>query len=956
MLSIGQLGTGQATYYTNTVARGQEDYYTGQGEAKGTWLGTGSQRLGLQGQVDPDDFSTIIKGRKPNGDKLRPPHSKTTVPGFDLTFSAPKSVSVLYGIGDDVVSTATRLAHDEAVRQAIGYLERHAGRVRRGRNGKNILRSEGLVIGAFRHRSSRSGDPQLHTHAVVANAGLADGKWSALDSRALYAHARTAGFLYQAAMRHEMTRSLGVEWEPVRNGVSDISGVDPEVLHQFSQRKHELEEHLNQIGRRGARARELAALKTRKHKDYGVSPDQLRANWKARAEEHGFGRAELEAVLNRPARDQLDDRAIVRAADRMAGAGGVTRNLSTFDRRDVLRDWAQEHRAGAPVDRIEKLADAWLASETVVPIPSDGNIRDAGGRRYTTVAMLEVERELVDNAMRRRGAGVAVAGDEEVRRAVAERPSLTTEQADVIRGLTRSGDGVQVVRAAAGTGKTFALDAAREAWQADDIAVLGCALSARAAVELQSQSGIRSDTVAHLQRQLARGNRLPAGSVLIVDEAGMVGSRQLAELATAAERTNAKLVLVGDDRQLPEIDAGGGLRGIASRIGALELRQVLRQQNDWDRAALDDLRHGRVEEWAQAYLDHGRIASHPTAETARRALVEDWWIAAREPGTEAAMVAHRRADVADLNQRARRLMAADGRLGEQEVAFHGRTFAAGDRVIARRNDRQIDIVNGARGTVVDVDTMLRSVMVEVQGGDVVRLDASYLDAGHLDHGYALTAHAAQGATVDKAFILGSDDLYREWGYTALSRHRDEARYYAVSEGSVDVPLPGMEPQPDPLIEDIVDALEPSRRKELALDAAGGQPLAPRDGERGVFAELRSLERESKRATDEAQRLAARALDAELRLGELVAELDATPRRRVGARGEIRAAIERQQQVVERWRERAEGVDQRLTELGVQRALIKEPLGPEPEVDIAATPADRALTPALDLDDGLDFGP
>jgi len=955
MLSIGQLGTDKATYYTNAVAKGQEDYYTGQGEAQGKWLGAGSKHLGLTGPVEAGDFSSVLAGRKPDGDTLRPARAKTTVPGFDLTFSAPKSVSVLYGIGDDAVSAAARHAHDEAVRQAIGYLERHAARVRRGRNGKHVHRSEGLVIGAFRHRSSRAGDPQLHTHAVVANAGLADGKWSALDSRALYAHARTAGFLYQAALRYEMTRSLGVEWEPVRNGVSEISGVDPAVLRQFSQRKQELEEHLNQIGRRGARARELAALETRKRKDYGVSADRLRADWRSRAEEHGFGRHELQAVLNRPTRDELDDRALVRAADRMAGAGGVTQNVSTFDRRDVLRDWAQEHRAGAPVDRIEKLADAWLASETVVPLPSDGKGSSAG-RVYTTTAMLEVERELIDSATRRRGAGVAVAGDEDVRRAIDDRPSLTAEQAGVVRGLTRCGDGVQVVRAAAGTGKTFALDAAREAWQAEGIAVLGCSLSARAAVELQSQSGIRSDTVAHLQRQLARGGRLPDGSVLIVDEAGMVGSRQLAELATAAERAEAKLVLVGDDRQLPEIDAGGGLRGIASRIGALELRTVIRQQNDWDRAALDDLRHGRVEEWAQAYRDHGRLAAHPTAEMARRALVQDWWIAAREPNTEAAMVAHRRADVADLNQRARALMAADRRLGEQEVTFHERAFAVGDRVIARRNDRRIDIVNGARGTVVDVDPAQRSLAVSVTGGDVVKLDASYLDAGHLDHGYALTAHAAQGATVDKAFILGSDDLYREWGYTALSRHRDEARYYAVSEGSASVPLPGMEPQPDPLLEDVVDALEPSRRKELALDAAGGKPIERADDRPGVFAELRSLERERTRATNEAERLAARALDAELRLGELVAELDATPRRRVGARAELRAALEQQQRLAVRWRERADCVDQQLSELDARRALIKEPLGPEPELEADTRETDRALTPALDLDDGLDFGP
>ena len=186
------------------------------------------------------------------------------------------------------------------------------------------------------------------------------------------------------------------------------------------------------------------------------------------------------------------------------------------------------------------------------------------------------------------------------------------EQRELVESLTRSGDGVQVVRAAAGTGKTFALGAAVEAWQRSGIPVLGCGLSARAACELRDQTGIDTTTIARLTIGFEQGATLAPGSVLIVDEAGMVGTRDLAALARAAEDAQAKLVLVGDDRQLPEIQAGGAFRALADTLGALELREVRRQHEPWDRGALDALRRGDVETFAAAYEAQGGSSSPPT--------------------------------------------------------------------------------------------------------------------------------------------------------------------------------------------------------------------------------------------------------------------------------------------------------------------------------------------------------
>ena len=408
--------------------------------------------------------------------------------------------------------------------------------------------------------------------------------------------------------------------------------------------------------------------------------------------------------------------------------------------------------------------------------------------------MLQTEQGLVDSARQRLRTGAGVADAAQVDAALAERPELSGEQQQAVRALTTSGDGVQVLRAAAGTGKTYALEAARAAWDASDQHVVGCALSARAARELQEQTAIPSITIAKLLGDLSQGWAPEPCHILVVDEAGMVGTRAMAQLSRHAAQADVKLVLVGDDRQLPEIDAGGALAGISKRIGALELHDVRRQQHEWDRDALAALRHGKISDWARAYREHERIHTAPTPGKVRERMVDDWWQHAKG-GEDAVMIAHRRTDVADLNQRARERMHADQRLGDTELTFGERTFAEGDRVLARRNDHQLGVTNGTRARVSDVDLERRSLTIEPDTGEPTTLDAAYLDAGHLDHAYATTAHALQGASVDHAHVLGSEDLYREWGYTALTRHRHEAHFYLHPDAQTAHPLPGLQPEP-----------------------------------------------------------------------------------------------------------------------------------------------------------------
>jgi conjugative relaxase-like TrwC/TraI family protein len=847
VLSIGKLAAGPQAgeYYCEQVAAGREDYYAGEGEAPGTWMGAGGQPLGLGGEVEGAGLEALLRGAHPATDEPLRRHVRDGgVAGFDLTFRAPKSVSIVFGIADAPVAAQLADAHEAAVGQALGYLEREACWARRGKNGVRVVRGGGFVAAAFRHRTSRAGDPLLHTHVVVGNLTRGpDERWTALDARPLYEHAKTAGFLYQAALRAELTARVGPRWGPVRSGTADLEGVSREVIGHFSRRRAEIVAHMKERGERSARAAQVATLETRRAKDYGLPVGRLRAEWRARAAEFGLDRRELRRLLPGQAQPELPVSEEHLFA-LLEGPDGLTHARAAFTRREVLQALAEAHPQGAAVGDLEATADAFLARETVVELARAGS--------YTTREHVEFECELIEGAARRRGAGVARAAGTAVERAIAARPTLSSEQQAVVRRLTRDGHGLDVLRAPAGTGKTFALDAAREAWADSGMQVVGCALAARAAAELESQAGIESMTVAALRRDLERGGGLSAGGVLVVDESGMVGTRDLVALARHTEAAGAKLVLVGDDRQLPEIEAGGAFRAVAERVGAAELRTVRRQEHAWDRAALEALRDGDVERWARAYRDQGRVTVGRTSDEARSALVNDWWQArTAAPDEDGLMVAHRRSDVADLNSRARALLHEAGEL-HHEVELGARAFAVGDRVVALRNDRALGMANGHRGTVTGIEG--GCLRVAFGDGDDKQVPFAYAEEGHLDHGYATTAHKAQGATVDRAFVLGSDELYREWGYTALSRHRAEARFYVTA------PRPFLNREPERLVTDEAvveqltamlgaeraqdlasDSVPAARRARLVAEEAGRAEAARRDYEEAAAATRMELE-------------------------------------------------------------------------------------------------------------------
>ncbi len=839
MLSIGKLAGGAEGYYLRAVASGVEDYYLGSGEAPGRWVGAGSVRLGLAG-VSPEQLRAVLDGRDPaTGKSLLWVRRPDRLPGLDLTFSAPKSVSLLFALGDEQLSAFVRGAHDAAVTQTLGYLEREAGEVRRGKDGRDRLPGGGFVAAAFRHRTSRAGDPQLHTHVLVANMTRgADGRWSALDGRQLYLQAKTAGTLYQAALRDQL-RPLGLAWVLNANGTAEVDGIPRSVLRGFSRRREQIEAELAAHGTSGPKAAQLATLATRTPKNPTVDPVTLAGQWQARAQELGFDPADLHQVLGRTTAVPPSGEVLAATTDQLLGPDGLTARSPMFDRRAAIRAWCGQLPAGASVAEVEVLADRLLADPRTVPIDADAALTAPGAERsfarHTTVEMLTVERFVLDTALAGRGADVGVADPAAVDAAPAARPGLHPEQVTLVRRLTTGGDAVQAVVGKAGSGKSLAVAAAAQAWTASGLPVLGAAVAARAAHALSTGTGIEALTVArllsHAERLGSDGQPrgLPDRVVLVVDEAGMLGTRPLARLLGHVQQARGALVLVGDHHQLPELDAGGAFAALVHRLDPITLQTNHRQSAAWEVRALDELRTGDVPTALEQYAAHDRLVVSPTADAQKSALVAAWWTrqqddppAARDGGASGrrtngashwpsrvasgagpvVMLAARRADVADLNTRARTLMAAAGRLSGPvlQVALdddpavpagdHGsmRSFAVGDHVIARANHYPAGILNGQTGRFVAVPPDRSSLVVRTAAGDIP-LGPTFLAAGGLDHGYAITIHQAQGLTTDTALLLGGDHLYREAGYVALSRGRTHNAVHLTDQPDNLTPCP-----------------------------------------------------------------------------------------------------------------------------------------------------------------------
>jgi conjugative relaxase-like TrwC/TraI family protein len=718
--------------------------------------------------------------------------------GVDVTIAAPKSVSFVFGLADPHVADQIRAAHTAAVEQAWSYLHAQASDALRGHHGDGQsaarIGTDGPIVAAFDHVSSRAGDPQLHTHLVIPNlVHGADGRWSAMDTRALYRHAATASEIYHAVLRGELTLRLGVSWTTPARGRPEIAGIPRPLLRLFSTRRRQIEAELDRTGQSGPAAAQHACLTTRPAKT-NVPELSLRERWETQTRQAGYDPERLVyGLLGRQLPPPAPE--IARLQTELLGPAGVTRHATSFDRPDLLQALCQTLPAGLPVDHrhLEQLADRVLAGRDAVPLLA----RDENGeRRYSTAELLSAEGRalaLAGHLRRQPGAPMnpatvaAATGDS----------ALSAEQAEVIRQLADSAR-LAVIVGPAGTGKTAALAAAHTAWQAAGIDVQGTALAAVTARRLADATGIPSCSLTRLLADAdlpdptsGQPRGLKPDGVVVLDEAGIVDTRKLAALLTHAAISRTALVLVGDPRQLPEIEAGGLFTQLARDPNTLHLTDNRRQRDGWERDALARLRAGNIDPAIDAYTAHGRIHHSHDPETLRAELVNDYLHArtAADNHYAVAILATNRADVAHLNALVRAAVIAHGKLGPTDL--HLRTdntadpdpgadsiqMRTGDLVIIGRNDNRAGLYNGTRAVVTAINNDAGSLTLHTDDDRDVTVTATWAVRHDLSHAYAMTLHKAQGLTVDHALLYGSDALTREAGYVGLSRGRRENHIY-----------------------------------------------------------------------------------------------------------------------------------------------------------------------------------
>jgi hypothetical protein len=574
-------------------------------------------------------------------------------------------------------------------------------------------------------------------------------------------------------------------------------------------------------------------------------------------------------------RDQdLSEPTVAAMFDRLAAPDGLTATASTFARQDVIAALGGQ-LAGASRAELEELADQFCAERTVSVVAE----RALEERRWSTPELLGVEQQLVTAAIGRAGEQTTVVAHEAVRAALTAHPTAGDDQQGMVRDVCQGGAGVALVVGKAGTGKTFALGAARHAWQLDGYRPLACAPTGIATVSLEAEGFEDVATCDRLLAELDRGReQLDIRTVLVVDEAGMLGSRKLARLLEHAQQARAKVVLVGDDRQLAAIDAGGGFRALRLRLGASELTENRRQHQAWEREALELVRSGLVDEAVAAYRAHDRVVAADSKPAATLALLSDWWAAwqqaERNPSEDVALLAYRRSEVDRLNVACQQLLAAHGRLGPDRLQVEDRQLAVGDRVVCGRNAiAQLGIANGTRGTITALDPQARTLTIQVDGNQPreVPLPSWYLDGRsrgernrRVDLAYATTGHRAQGLTKWRALVrlTGTEDS--NWLYVQLSRAKQQTTLYSVvgpePQGPAELDLPDREPGDG--YAQLAQALSRAGDQRLAIDTPSsldlrrlstGELRAERDRLRGLLDHAprdraRELERASARRT------------------------------------------------------------------------------------------------------------
>ncbi|HAS8629175.1 TPA: conjugative relaxase [Vibrio vulnificus] len=771
----------------------EEDYYTKGGEPLGIWFGKGAILLGLKGQIEREDYRSVMSGFSPNGEALCQNSGEKHRAGYDLCFSPPKSVSVVWARANPEMKKKIQNAQYEAICSAISFLERHAAVTRRSHNGVKREKVIGLTVATYEHSTSRALDPQLHTHCLVANlAPRFDGTWGTLESRDLFLWQASAGAVYKAELAFQL-KGLGLSIERYQD-TFQIAGVPASLCEHFSKRAHDIRDRLNSVGVSSGKSSfgDIAVLDTRTKKQE-VNRESLFTYWNSKMDELGFTQNVLESIIGKGYDFNSPDVIF----DEIAVLEKVSEKKSVFRKQDIYKAAAEMAQlSGEAASRVELTVKRLLLDEDIVFLTKDSKQNEL----FTSRHILEAERNLIKYARQlKESKGMQVSSgivELAVSKLRASGIALSEEQQEAVWDVCSSSQ-ISVIQGAAGSGKTASLQAIRYAYESQGFKVIGASVAKLAANNLGSETGIQSFTIARLLADIEKGQiQIDGRTLILIDEAGQLGSIDLSYLLNNVIDSGAKIVLIGEDKQLDAISHGGALRYLSRPdvVGASRIETIRRQRDEWARKAVMLLRNGQAK--ASLLMSHNKglvEIGHDSAMT--RALLVESWKRYRlyNPDKQAIVLAQTWRDVQSISQELREILQSEGQVGDENLRFSCSVsdkilrfdFSVGERVRLTKNDYRRDFSNGVLATISSLTQLTdgtTNFCLTSDDGRFLRFNSKdYCDEyGNifLAHAYAVTIYSSQGITVDgDSFVLCSSGMDRAYSYVAGSRHKDNCHWF-----------------------------------------------------------------------------------------------------------------------------------------------------------------------------------
>lgn len=835
----------QPTEGAEESPRDRMAYYldNGAGEGKGIWWtpakpeGSAPQLVKRGEILNARHFRDLSNGEDPITNRSLIQKSRAErMSAYDCQFGAPKSVSVLWASATPEQRVTIETLHRQAVYRALDFADQQGFIVtRRGKGGLQSEAVADVAVGEFMHTTSRAGDPQLHSHAVMLNVCVrADGTTGTLDNRTMLRNQGAMGAVYRAELASSLERELGVMVTRDKRNFK-VNGVPDEISELFSKRRNAIEKaseingYTTAQNRAGAR---LLAVATRDRKADVPERDELEERWTREIANAGWSKEGIwesaQAVCRRvhdsAVSQGIDIEAFKRDCMVKAGKDAIAhleKNSAVMERRHLLCEVLERFQGVGNADEAISEINRLLASGELVQV---GAIRDAdkilmGSQAsfgdevvYATPKMIQAEKALLAGVISRKGERQFVA-PELMEKAITAKVGMSDEQAVAVRHALNQ-DGVSVIEGSAGTGKSYSLGGVADAVRDAGMHVFVIAPSHKAKEVIRHDTSTDEDsakaTTGFLNRIAKGGIELTDQTAIIVDEAGMVGTYDMEKLLSSAQKAGAKVILAGDTKQLQPVSAGGPMSAIAKTCGTQRIERIRRQRVEWQRSASEDFAKGQHTRAMEAYQTAGRLKVGQTAEDAIAQLTADWkadLLAYPSDRPDARLVVTgRHKDVALLNASLRQAMREAGKLEGDDFEVRGFTrgqnkfldtfhVAQGDRLIFGETVKvgTVTINNSDMATVESITPVKGQpplFRIKLDKGDTIECAWSDLIGWrerevpdeernpHITHGHCVVTHASQGTTVDRCFIYNGHGMGAESAYVAMTRHRDDATMYA----------------------------------------------------------------------------------------------------------------------------------------------------------------------------------